>query len=572
MSLTFQQGDLDIERFADGTVDLLETLKPVIEEYPRTRLVIRIVHGRLRFRDPAFPEPVMADHADVMLDLGRDSQPITWNIRLARDEQGGEPRRLEIDGVYSRAKVEPTGNHDLSLSLRGTRWPWTLASSVIQSRGNLSGSLDALRQSGRLRLTGDATITDLVAIGDLLASDTIHLDSTHARWQLEGGAGGWTIDQLELTSPIGTLQGQGSIPSTPRRGASFEGSVDLAALARQLPATLHLRDDLRVERGSARLRAELQADQTGLKEAWNVTGKVSDLVARQGQKRLALPEPATLNAKLHREGTATTLERLEVRTSFLTATGQGDLDSGIALAATFDLGAFRERFRDWIDTGPIVVSGQGKLDVRYRRHGPDFQAHASGTVRHPRIDGLPVFDKVERDELTFDGGINGRAAPSGLPLDWTDVSLRARSEPAELQLEAQHDGTGNVAMSGRARVPFRRDGRLERLDAELKASWNQRIWAADRIALAYVHGSERGPDVGVDQTIHWAGKGRYDPQGGELVVESTPDRQHPPTERGSWVSGHHKVRHHRAEITGRDPDRGGRERGSRIDRQLAGAD
>ncbi|MFI5454421.1 MAG: hypothetical protein ACHRXM_03135 [Isosphaerales bacterium] len=541
-TLTFQQGDLDIERFADGKVDLLETLKPVIVEHPRKRLVIRIVNGRLRFRDPAFPEPVVAHHADVTIDLSMDSQPITWAIQLARDKEAGGPGRLEIAGNYSRAEIDPSGRNDLTLSLKGTRWPWTLANSVIESRGDFSGSLDAQRRSGRLLLTGDATVTDLVAIGDLLASDTIHLDTTRARWKVAGGDGGWTIDQLELTSPLGSLEGQGTIPSTPEQGAWFQGAVDLAVLSRQLPGTLRLRDDLRVERGSARLRAELHSGTKGLEEDWNVTGKVSDLVALQGKKRLTLPEPATLTAKLHRDGPAATLERLELRTPFLTATGHGDLDGGVALAATLDLAAFRERFRDWIDLGPIVFSGEGKLDARYRRHGQGFQAQASGTFRRLRIDGLSILEQIRRDELTFDGEVNGKAAPSGWPLDWTDASLRARSDPDLVQLQVRHDATGNLAMSGRGQAQFHRSGRPERVEGELKAMWDRRTWTAEPIALALVRRAEGGARPGHDQAIHWAGRGRYDPRIDELVVESTAGRPRAPTERDSWLSGNQRVR------------------------------
>jgi len=541
-TLTVHQGDLDIERFADGTVDLLQTLKPIIEDYPRKRLVIRVVNGRLRFRDPAFPEPVVAHHADVMLDLGKGSQPITWDIQLARDEEAGEPSRLQITGSSSRAAVDALGRNDLTLSLKGTRWPWTLANSVIEARGGFSGSLDARRRSGRLLLTGDATVTDLVAIGALLASDTIHLDKTHARWDLEGGDDAWTIDQLELTSPLGSLEGQGSIPATPRQGAWFEGAIDLAALARQLPATLRLRDDLRVERGSARLRAVLQLDPKGLQEDWNVTGKVSDLVARQGQKRLTLPEPATLAAKLNRNGTATTLERLELQTPYLTVTGQGDLDRGVAVAATLDLAAFRERFRDWIDLGPVVLAGRGKLDARYRRQGQGFQAQASGTFRQLRIDGLSLFETIQRDQLTFDGALSGRVAPSGWPMDWTGGSLRVRSDPAEVQLQVQKDSTGNLALSGRAKAQFQWSGRPERVEGELKAIWDQRTWTADRISLAFTPLSEGGPLSGHDHAIHWAGNGRYDPQGDELVVESMRGRPRAPTGQGSWLSGNQKVR------------------------------
>ncbi len=542
VSLTIERGDLDIERFADGTVDLLETLKPVIEEHPRTRLVIRIEHGRLRFRDPAFPEAVIADHADVMLDLARNSEPINWKMQLARDKEAAEPSRLDIEGNFSREQAELSGGRDLTLSLKAARWPWTLANSVIQSRGDLSGSIDGKLRSGRLQLAGDATITDLVAIGDLIGSDTIHLDTTRARWDLEGKDGAWTIEKLELTSPLGSLEGKGLVPARQGQGAWFQGTVDLAAVARQLPGTLRLREDLRVERGSARLRAELGSDLEGRREQWNVTGKVSDLVARQGQKKLTLPEPATLTAKLHREDGVTTLERLEVQTAFLNATGQGDLDSGIALAATVDLAAFRERFRDWIDPGPIAIGGQGKLDAHYRRQGDVFNAQVSGAFRQLSVDGLPLVDKIQQDELTFDGKLSGRTAPSGWPADWTDASFRAGSGQALVQAQAANDRAGHIAVSGRGQLPYQRNGRHERVEGELKAQWDQKTWEAERIALALVRVSEWGGGLGLDQTIHWSGKGRYDPNGDELTVESTPDRSRVATERDSWVSGHQRVR------------------------------
>src|SRR5262249_15570967 len=63
--LLLERGDLEIERFADGRVDLYETLKPVISEHPKKRIVIRIPDGTLRLRDPAFSEPVVAQEADL---------------------------------------------------------------------------------------------------------------------------------------------------------------------------------------------------------------------------------------------------------------------------------------------------------------------------------------------------------------------------------------------------------------------------------------------------------------------------------------------------------------------------
>ena len=96
-------------------------------------------------------------------------------------------------------------------------------------------------------------------------------------------------------------------------------------------------------------------------------------MAHQGQKTLALPEPATLNAKIRKSGTSTALERLEIQTAFLTADGQGDFDRGIVVNAALDLAVLRERFRDWIDLGGLVLAGKGKLTASYQRKGDAYQ-------------------------------------------------------------------------------------------------------------------------------------------------------------------------------------------------------
>ncbi len=253
-TLKIERGDLDIERRADGTVDLYETLRPVISEHPPQRFIIQIPDGRLRFRDPLFPEPVVADLASIWLDLGVDSEPVVWKIDLGRTTAARETGKLRITGSSSRSEFDSKGRNDLTLALEGTRWPWTLAGRGIESRGAFSGTFDAQRRAGRWLIAGDLGVTDLVAIGDLIGSDTVHLDKAAARWKIDLSDDTWIFEQLDVTSPIGSLKGHGSLPATAERFAWLDATVDLAALARHLPATLRLREDLRVERGSAHLR------------------------------------------------------------------------------------------------------------------------------------------------------------------------------------------------------------------------------------------------------------------------------------------------------------------------------
>ncbi len=450
---------------------------------------------------------------------------------------------MAIEGTYSRADVGPSSQHDLTLALNGTRWPWTLANSLVQARGELTGKLDGKVRAGRTIIDADATFTNLVAIGDALSSDTVHLETASARLALEGSGGSWTIGKLEVTSPVASLEGQGTVPPRPDQGAWLVAKVDLAAVARQLPATLHLRDDLRVERGNAHLRADVRTGSDGHAEEWTVTGKVADLAARLGDKTLSLSEPATLVAKLERRDTATKLERLDVQSSFLTATGQGDVDRGIVVTASLDLAKFRERFRDWINLGEVELGGAGKIEATYRRQGDGYLAGVDASFRDLRLGGLPVVKKLQRDELTLDAKIAGAATPSGWPRSWKELSVHGASGDADGKLSAQAGATVDVLnVSGRGSMSLNVADRRQRLEGELTAKSANGVWTADRLALGLVRASKWGPGIGADEAIRWEGKGRYDAGRDELVLASLSGPPRPPTQYETWITGNQELR------------------------------
>jgi translocation and assembly module TamB len=539
-TLLIEKGDLDIERFADGSVDLYETLKPVISEHPKKRLVIRIPSGSLRLRDPAFSEPVVAQQADLTINLGMLNEPIRWDIHLNKADA---EKRLDLVGMYSRAEIDPTGEHDVELSLKATSWPWTLTSPRIESRGELNGALEGRRKLGRISTEGDATVNQLVALGPIVGSDTLHVETARAHWKIAGDGRAWTVERLDVTSPLGTVQAEGCVPPALDRGAWFQGDLDLAALARQLPETLHLRDDLRVERGAARLRADVESNATGDVHVCNVTGNVTDLVAHQGQKTLTLPEPASLNVKIRKSGEATVLEHFQIQTPFLTAFGQGDLDRGITLGAAVDLAVFRERFRDWLDLGGVVFAGKGKLSASYRRQEDTFAARATAELRELRLDGLPVFERVERERVTLVASADGGASGSGWPSDWQNVTFEAISAETRGKVVATKDRAGRMKLSatGQADVSFR--GRHDRALAELSANGDQAGWTAERILIGLSPKKPGEASEMQDATVRWNGRGRYDWAGDVLTIESAPPSVHRGEKagHGTWVAGDQKL-------------------------------
>ena len=231
-------------------------------------------------------------------------------------------------------------------------------------------------------------------------------------------------------------------------------------MARQLPATLHLRDDLRVERGAARLRAESSLNADGHTEDWNVTGKVSDLAARLGQKLLTLAEPATLVAKLERDGQATKLRTARRSVELPDGDRPGRPRSRASpLTATLDLAAFRERFRDWIDLGTVELAGQGKLDGLYKRQGEAVPGRAQRVVSRPAAR-RPAAGRETRAQQADDRRQDRRPVDgSGWPVSWNELSVHAvqRRDRADAVGPARR-GRGRARRDGGASIPLRSNG------------------------------------------------------------------------------------------------------------------
>jgi translocation and assembly module TamB len=525
--ITIERGELDIERFADGRIDLYETLRPIIEEHPKWRRIIHIQNGRLRFRDPALADPVIADGADIDLNLGRGYEPITWKIALVHNRRNGASGELAIAGNQSREQVDSRGNPDVSVLVNGSRWPWSVAAAGVRSRGEFSGTIDARRRRGAWNVSGDADLPGLEAAVTALGAGTVRVEALRAAWKLAGDERAWRIDKLEVTSSLGDVRGHGSFPPSVQEGAWFEGSTDLARLSRQLPGAMRLREGLRLESGLARFRLDARVDQQAPAQRWSLRANVSDLVAAEGRRRLTIAEPATIDALISREGSRIALDRFEVQTPFLRASAKGDIDSGVDLEGTLDLAEFSARFRDFIDLGSVEPAGVCKLNAHYQRRGDGYEAKARGELGNVRLGGLPLLGTFERGLISLTSACEGGADAAGWPLDWRQWSLHATSADSGLEFKATNGrASGEIAIDGRGVAKLTLGGRPRRAEAEVKLSSDRGTWNAQHLALAIMSDSQWGPGMGPGGTLRWAGRGRFDPARDELVVESvTPNHE-----------------------------------------------
>jgi translocation and assembly module TamB len=164
-TLVLDRAAVEIDRRPDGTVDLYETIKPVLNFDPRTQLRIVVPHGRLTFRAEVLTEPVAAEEADIVLDIGPAPAPIAWKVDLKRQRPGSAPApaTLAISGHYERWWDRQGPPKDLEVKFDGRDWPWAVAGLDLAAHFDLGGRLELARQSGLWRLSGDANLNGVDA-------------------------------------------------------------------------------------------------------------------------------------------------------------------------------------------------------------------------------------------------------------------------------------------------------------------------------------------------------------------------------------------------------------------------
>jgi translocation and assembly module TamB len=510
MTLTLNQATMDIERGGNGQVDLLETLRPVIQERPERTLLIRIPDGKLRVRAEGLNDAFLAGPADIAIDLNAYPGAVAWRMTLHREVAGSQPGQVKVEGSVSR-QMRPSGApEELSLSVLADRWPWLFTGQGIEASGGLSGTIQVEDKAEGLSLKGDARILNLLASGDRLSGDKLALESVAATWDASRQGEAWTIRRLDLTTSLGKLNASGSYPPAGDPGARVDGSLDLPALARQLPRTLGIRGDLQLDKGSAEIHADVRGDADKKTQTINASARLTDLAARQGSRTLVYRDPATLSARLHRQADSLTLEELEIKTPFLTATGRGDLDRGIRVVAVVDLGGGSQRLRDWIDLGRLELAGQGKIEARYRRVADRFEASAEAEFKGLDLKGLPAIDTFRRDLLASTFKASGGAGPSGLPAILYDLTLTGGDDEANVSLTATRDQAGALTalLKGGARLVI--NGEKQDAEATVRSRWDDAQIGFDPIAISLAPMVGPGGAFLPGEPVQWTGKGTYD--------------------------------------------------------------
>lgn len=516
-TLELHQARLDVERRANGTIDLFEAIKPVLGKNRRTDLHIRMPNARLRFRNAGQPVPVTADRADLVLDIPAAPAPLVWDLALENAE-GRRAARLAVQGRFERWKSPRT----LAVDVKAQHWPWAFSARDLDSAGRLDGQVALKGHAGEWSVSGDAGLVDVDLAGPRLAGDHLRLDQVKSTWNVTTGTEGLVVHRLDLTSPLGTLQASGQRPKSAQAVALVEGTLDLAALARQIPHALRLREGITLDQGSARFRVESSdsprdAQAAGGQErrpGWNFEARISDLRAqdRDRDRQITLQEPAALAGRLVRHDRALALETLELKSAFLNVTGQGDVDRGVEWSGTIDLGALQRQLRDLVDFGAVELAGQGTLSGHYKRVGPQFEGGVNSELHGLHVAGLAT-GPLQRELVGLDLDLGGQTRASGLPrtLDTARLRLTSGETSVDVMTNTSQD-TRVVNLTAESPLPGTKPPRRAR--GRLDAQWGPAGVSIDRLALSILAGAAERDE----EQILLDAKGTYDRNAGVVLL------------------------------------------------------
>jgi translocation and assembly module TamB len=513
--LVLEGANIDIERRANGSIDLADALAPLLESDSKREvgndpgrnapskktggaaasISVKLVNGSLLVRAPELPEPLKARRFDLSANLPATKGPLTWRVALAKPTENDDAT-LEITGELDHRSTT-AGIPPLSAKLIARHWPWSVDSGGVTIRGRLDGTYTTARKAEQWSFAGNGDVLALEASGAALAGDHLTLDRLGGNYEVAETNGGWDVRQLDLACPLGSLKATAKVASSSQSlSTRVQGQLDLAALARQLPHILHIRDGLTVEKGSARLDVEIADANPGPGRKLVAEARVSDLTARDRGRLIAIRDPASLSAHIVQRPDDLKVERLAMKTAFLDATGSGDLVSGVKVSATVDLEGLKNQMRDLIDFGTLDLAGKGRIAFEFRR--PDRQRYTGRLAAEflaLRVVGLTA-EPIARNALRLDAGASGPLVDSALPASWNLAQFVLKTD----------DLTASTRLSSTTT-----DGAFQ----------------IDELRLALVPPPQNPAPPTVLDPIRLAAKGRFDPRTGTLELRPLPDATKP---------------------------------------------
>ena len=202
----------------------------------------------------------------------------------------------------------------------------------------------------------------------------VRLDRLHAVCQAS-----WQADRVEVQqSSVDCDVGNVSLSSTVRWGQQdamsldwllhqrhdLSGRVDLARLARLLPATLRLRQQVEINSGQVQLALGSQPGQQGM--TWHGQFSADNLTATASGRKIAWQNPPSLVLDAHETPAGPVVDALRCESDFLKIHASGTPDA-LAASLSFNLKQLSDQLGQFVDLGTMQLAGEGWGNLNWKR-------------------------------------------------------------------------------------------------------------------------------------------------------------------------------------------------------------
>ncbi len=268
------------------------------------------------------------------------------------------------------------------------------------------------------RVATQLHVANLRCAGPLLGDERLQLDQLEVQIDAAQGAANWHVAQALVRSELGEVQLAGELEAAAWTGRPVDlllgltkqplkvvAEVDLAALSRQMPRTLRIRDDTQLHSGHVRVELHNQLTPTGPRLAGTLD--VEQLVARQAGQTVPWLDSIHARLALAGHGHGWRVETVSAQAPFLQLEGQGDLERG-EVKLRSDLTLLGHEIGRLFEFDPDTLAGHLQAQLSWQRDEDErWKLAGSGTGQSLAIRG-PGGAMLRESNLATEFQLDGR--------------------------------------------------------------------------------------------------------------------------------------------------------------------
>jgi hypothetical protein len=369
-------------------------------------------------------------------------------LRLVFDQSGLKPHTAAPGGSWD-AKLETA---DLPIAvlgpILGRLAPDLDVSGTVTAKVGLHVDREpSSTKTGLPAAEWSVTTKELqIAWPSRIGTDRPLLGETRFEGKIGADGSECRIERLSLITEVCRLTASGvfsmstgSPAEAPRRDGAqprdpdfkLDGELDIVGLARLLPATLAVREGVRLTEGKVVVHAASRSHDG--RAEWSGSVETPRLAARLGDEEIAWDEPLAIRFNAHREDDRIEFDELECRSEVVRLTGRGN-SRNAHLEAGCDLDHLADRLRQFFNTDSFEMHGTATAVVDLEREDGGLAFKGRGDVDNLLLR-RQVTTLVERrrgdvQPIEFEAPAESPppAPQPGLPFDRRGMRLQKRAE------------------------------------------------------------------------------------------------------------------------------------------------